>query len=383
LQGSFAAEAGAAGPRAWRAGPQLAGGALLPALALGLLLGLWLLRFLLPDLHGLFVFALIPVTLIAMMFGWRGGVVAALSTSVLFAIWAAGRGDVAGIETVGEPLVLFAMGLVAGYYAHGALGDYDLERQALRRDLQRAIGEGQLVLHYQPIVSAEDGRATAVEALVRWEHPTRGMIRPDLFIPAAERDMESIRALTLHTIELAARFARDELPESSIRVAVNLSPAALADRRLPEEIGRVIDRSGIGPGRLEVEITETAFVIGEAAVVNAIQRMRAAGVGSIVLDDFGVGHSSLTRLRTLPIDGLKIDRALAGDLARRESEVIVTSIMEMAHGLGLPVTAEGVEDERTKRRLGELGCDSIQGYGVSPPLEAHDLTLWLAATHTA
>ena len=322
-------------------------GRALPVLALVLLVALWVVRYVQPDVHGLFVFAVIPVALIAMMFGWRGGFVAALLTSGVFLTWALGRSDVTGVEYVGEPLVLFVIGIVAGYYAHGALGDYDMARQSLRRDLTRAIASGDLVLHYQPIVRTIDGHPLAVEALVRWEHPTRGTIRPDLFIPAAERDTESIRALTLHTIALAAAFARDRL-DPAIRVAVNLSPAALGDPRLPEDIGAVIRRTGLEAGRLEVEITETAFVIGEDAVTEAIDRIRQLGIGSVVLDDFGVGHSSLTRLRALAIDGLKIDRALAGDLARKESEVIVTSVMEMAHGLGLPVTAEGVEDDATR-----------------------------------
>jgi EAL domain-containing protein (putative c-di-GMP-specific phosphodiesterase class I) len=354
-------------------------GRTLPALAVLLLVALWVVRFAQPDVHGLFVFAVIPVALIAMMFGWRGGLLAALLTSGVFLVWALTRSDVSGIEYVGEPLVLFVIGIVAGYYAHGALGDYDLERQALRRDLTRAIAGGELILHYQPIVRTTDGVPLAVEALVRWEHPTRGTIRPDLFIPAAERDPESIRALTLHTIEQAALFARDQLDDLPIRVAVNVSPAALGDARLPDDIGAVIRRSGVAAGRLEVEITETAFVIGEEAVGEAIARLRELGVGSVVLDDFGVGHSSLTRLRALANDGLKIDRALAGDLARPESEVIVASVMEMAHGLGLPVTAEGVEDDFTRARLIELGCDSVQGFGVSPPLTPAELSEWLAA----
>ena len=276
-----------------------------------------------------------------------------------------------------EPLAFFMLGSLTGFYAHGALGDYDLARQALRRDLQQAIDKGHLVLHYQPIVAIEHGTTVAVEALVRWEHPERGRIGPDRFIPAAERDPATILALTLHTLELAARFARDRLDRLPIRVAVNLSPAALADPELPEKMAAVLKEADLPADRIEVEITETAFVIGEEAVSELINRIRALGIGSIVLDDFGVGHSSLARLRALELDGLKIDRALAGDLERRESEVIVKAIMEMAHGLGMPVTAEGVEDDETRARLKGLGCDHIQGYGVSPPLPGDDILVWL------
>ncbi|MEA2347729.1 MAG: hypothetical protein QOG62_1516 [Thermoleophilaceae bacterium] len=349
----------------------------LPLLALVLLLGVSGARFVAPEAHDVLLFALIPIGLFAVMYGWRGGLLSATWTVGVYLVWAFGRHDLQPLEYLAQPLAFFMVGSIAGFYAHGALGDYDLQRQALRRELQHAIEAGHLVLHYQPIVGIEHGAIIALEALVRWQHPKRGMIGPNDFIPAAERDPATIQALTLHTLELAARFARDRLDRHPIRVAVNLSPAALADPRLPEKIGEALAAGGGGGDRIEVEITETAFVIGEEAVAEMIEQIRALGIGSIVLDDFGVGHSSLARLRALKLDGLKIDRALAGDLERRESEVIVKAIMEMAHGLGMPVTAEGVEDEKTRSRLRELGCDNIQGYGVSPPLPEDEIIAWL------
>ncbi len=352
----------------------------LPVLAILLLAVVTVLRLALPDARDILLFALVPIGLLAMMYGLRGGVAAATWSVAVHLVWAFSQEDIAPLEYVAQPLAFFILGSLAGYYAHGALGDYDLARQALRRDLQNAIEQGHLVLHYQPIVAIEHGTTVAVEALVRWQHPERGMIRPDDFIPAAERDPATIRALTLHTIELAARFARDRLGPYPIRMAVNLSPAALADLELPERIGEALTAADLPADRIEVEITETAFVIGEEAVAELIGRIHALGIGSIVLDDFGVGHSSLARLRALELDGLKIDRALAGDLGRRESEIIVQAILAMAHGLGMPVTAEGVEDEETRAHLRKLGCDQIQGYGVSPPLPEDEIVDWLDRT---
>jgi EAL domain-containing protein (putative c-di-GMP-specific phosphodiesterase class I) len=365
--------------RGWPRGPTYrARTPALPLAAVALLVAVWALRFLQPDVHGLLLLALVPIALLAMMFGWSGGVAAAAATAAVSLAWAAAQEDISGFEYAAEPIAFFALGTVAGLYAHGALGDYDLTRQALRRELERAIRAGQLILHYQPIVSCADGETVAVEALVRWQHPRRGTIAPDLFIPAAERDPASIRALTLHTVELAAEFARTRLDGSEIRVAVNLSPAALDDPDLPDEIERVVSRSGLAPSRVELEITETAFSTDEASVVRALARLRELGVGRVVLDDFGVGHSSLARLRALAIDGLKVDRALAADAGRHESEVIVRAIVEMAHGLGLPVTAEGVEDDDVRERVTALGCDAVQGFGIGDPMPAAELEAWLA-----
>ena len=375
---SFSGDSTTASRGPLRVGPRLSQEPVaLPLLAILLLAILSVLRFVFPDAKDILLLAVVPIALLAVMYGWRGGLLAAAWTVAVHLIWAVGQESLTPLEYVAEPLAFFLLGSLNGFYAHGALGDYDLARQALRRDLQQAIDKGHLVLHYQPIVAIEHGTTVAVEALVRWKHPERGMIGPDRFIPAAERDPATILALTLHTLELAARFARDRLGLLPIRVAVNLSPAALADPELPEKMAAVLKEADLPADRIEVEITETAFVIGEEAVSELINRIRALGIGSIVLDDFGVGHSSLARLRALELDGLKIDRALAGDLERRESEVIVKAIMEMAHGLGMPVTAEGVEDDQTRAHLTSLGCDHIQGYGVSPPLPGDDILVWL------
>ncbi len=260
------------------------------------------------------------------MFGARGGLAAALFASVVFLAWAIGH-HVSGVDYVDEPLAFFTLGAVTGIFAHGTLGDYDVARHRLRRRILRAIGEGQIVMHYQPVVDGASGRTIAVEALARWSAPGEELIAPASFIPAAEQDRNTILALTVHTFEAAATYARDHLVPKAIPVAVNLSPAALEDEGLPDEIGRVLRDTGLDPDNLEIEITETAFAEDADVVVAATNRIKQLGVGTILLDDFGVGQSSLARLGGLRVDALKIDRELVRDIARPEYEAVIRSIV--------------------------------------------------------
>jgi EAL domain-containing protein (putative c-di-GMP-specific phosphodiesterase class I) len=348
----------------------------LPVLAVAALIGVSVLRFV-TNAPGEELLAVVPIALLGMMFGPRGGVLAALCASVVFLVWAAGH-DVSTLDYVDEPLAFFTLGLVGGFYANGALGDYDLERHRLRRRLLRAIARGEIVMHYQPVVELARGLPLAVEALARWQAPGDPIVAPAAFIPAAERDPSTIRALTLHTFEQAATYAAERLGDSSIPVSVNLSAAVLESRQVPHEIGRILRRSGLAPERLYVEITETAFAEEEATVAVAIERIRELGVGMVLLDDFGVGQSSLARLGSFQIDALKIDIELVRNLQRPEYQAVVRAIVELAHGLGLTVVAEGVEDARTGDELREMGCDAVQGFHLSPPLPGKDIGSWLS-----
>jgi EAL domain-containing protein (putative c-di-GMP-specific phosphodiesterase class I) len=207
----------------------------------------------------------------------------------------------------------------------------------------------------------------------RWQPPDSELILPLAFIPTAEADPHTIRAFTLHTFELAATYASENLGESRIRVAVNLSPAVLRGGRIPAELGRVLRSTGLAPELLDVEITEEAFAEDPEKVAAAIEGIKGLGVGMVMLDDFGVGHSSLARLGALKVDALKIDRELVTGWQRPEYEAVIRSIIELAHGLNLTVIAEGVEDARTQDELRELGCDATQGFYMSPPLPGEDL----------
>jgi EAL domain-containing protein (putative c-di-GMP-specific phosphodiesterase class I) len=357
--------------------PRLRNTLALPLLAVAALAGVSVLRFVINGAPGEELLAVVPIALLGVMFGPRGGLLAALCASAVFLAWAAGH-DVSTLDYVDEPLAFFTLGLVAGFYAHGALGDYDLERHRLRRRLLRAIERGEIVMHYQPVVDVARGVPLAVEALARWQVPGDRLIAPAAFIPAAERDPSTIQALTLYTFEQAASYASERLADTSIPVAVNLSAAVLESHRVPHEIGRILRRTGLAPERLYIEITETAFAEEEATVAAAIERLKELGVGMVLLDDFGVGQSSLARLGSFQIDALKIDIELIRNLRRPEYQAVVRSIVELAHALGLTVVAEGVEDAHTDDELREMGCDALQGFHLSPPLPGEDVDLWLS-----
>jgi EAL domain-containing protein (putative c-di-GMP-specific phosphodiesterase class I) len=224
----------------------------------------------------------------------------------------------------------------------------------------------------------------AVEALVRWRHPRHGLIRPDRFLSPVE-DTDVMWPFTLAVFELAAAQVRrwrdgDEL---ELRVAVNVSAATLADRRLPEEIQRVLTKHGLPGDALEIEVTEGAVMQDPAAATKILERLTELGVSVIAIDDFGTGYSSLARLHELPLDTLKIDQSFVMRMAREDDDTVVRSIVELAHALGLSVIAEGVEDDAVWARLAQLGCDYVQGYGLTPPLPPEELTRWLEADEPA
>ena len=255
---------------------------------------------------------------------------------------------------------------------------YDPRRVALLRDLQRAIDEGQLRLEFQPIADARTGDVRTVEALIRWYHPERGRIPPDRFIPDAERT-EAIVPLTLHVFELALQqIARWRMQGIELRVAVNVSGAGLLDPSLPGHISALASRLGVWPSSLEVEVTEGAVMEDPVGASEILRELTELGLGVIAIDDFGTGYSSLARLHELPLDTLKIDQSFVRRMSRDGEDTVVRSIIELAHALRLGVIAEGVEDDDTWGRLRALGCDYIQGYGLSEPLPADEFTEWLS-----
>jgi EAL domain-containing protein (putative c-di-GMP-specific phosphodiesterase class I) len=255
---------------------------------------------------------------------------------------------------------------------------YDPRRVELVRELRQALKRDELRLHFQPIADAETRRVTSVEALVRWEHPRHGTVRPDRFISMVE-GTDVMWPFTLRVFELVVRQCRRWQADGlDLRVAVNVSGGTLADRRLAEEVERLLGRHEVRPDALEIEVTEGAVMRDPEAATRVLRRITGLGIGVIAIDDFGTGYSSLARLHELPLDTLKIDQSFVMRMAREGDETVVRTIIELAHALEMTVIAEGVEDEATWERLAALGCDFVQGYALTRPLPPDELSDWLA-----
>ncbi len=249
------------------------------------------------------------------------------------------------------------------------------ERLALVGELRRAIERDELILHYHPKVDLVRGELVGVEALLRWPHPVRGLVPPDEFIPLAEQT-GLIQPLTLWVLEAALK-QRSEWQDTGpqVPVAVNLSMRNLHDLHLPDTVGELLQKWGGEPDWLVLEITESSLMADPERARQILARLCSMGV-RIAIDDFGTGYSSLAYLKRLPVHELKIDRSFVQQMSHGDA-VIVRSTIGLGHDLGLTVVAEGVEDEATLHRLRSFACDVVQGYFVSRPLSAAQLSAWL------
>lgn len=253
-----------------------------------------------------------------------------------------------------------------------AMSEAARARLALVSDLAAAVGTRQFELVYMPLRTAEDLRVRGYEALLRWRHPLHGPIPPMDFIPVAE-ESGLIVPIGLWVLEQACRDALAWAPDT--RLAVNVSPIQLASPSLVDSVMDVLQRVGLPPHRLELEITESVLARDPAAARAMLQRLRAAGV-RIAIDDFGVGYSSMAQLRELPFDSLKLDQSFAAALlqesAREMTRSIIASVVQLARSMHLTVIAEGVEVEEQRDLLRSLGCTLLQGYlfGRPRPIEA-------------
>ena len=245
------------------------------------------------------------------------------------------------------------------------------ERLLILADLREALDRDELLLHYQPKVSLADGSVVGVEALVRWEHPERGMVPPVQFVPLAEHT-GLIGPLTGWVLARALRDARDWWDRGHrISVAVNLSVANLVDPDLPALVARLLAETRLPPSALELEITESVLMTEPDRALRTLTLLRSMGA-KLAVDDYGTGHSSLAYLHQLPLNTLKIDRSFVAGMAS-EGGVIVRSTVDLAHSLGLDVVAEGIEDQRTAIALRALGCDLGQGYHYARPVPVEDM----------
>ncbi|MDB2386004.1 EAL domain-containing protein [Shewanella sp.] len=253
-----------------------------------------------------------------------------------------------------------------------------LERLQLVNDLKSAIETHELVLFYQPKLDLKLNQVTHVEALVRWMHPMRGMISPDTFIPIAEKTGQ-MNALTRWVIiEAISQYHRWRQEGITLSIAVNISAENLKDEFFCQWVLDIIKQHNMPISALTLEITEDAVVADPATAIRQLSVLRQYGL-ALSIDDYGTGYSSLTQLKRLPVDELKIDRTFVQQLMNSgDDRIIVSSTLQLAHSLGLSVVAEGVEDQATLNWLTERGCEMAQGFYLSKPMEASLMGAWLA-----
>jgi diguanylate cyclase (GGDEF)-like protein len=254
---------------------------------------------------------------------------------------------------------------------------YSARRLSLISDLARALDERTLELHYQPQADPRTGRVTGVEALLRWRHPVWGSVSPDEFVPLAEHT-GLIRPLTRFVIETAVQqCATWRAAGTPVQIAANVSMRNLLEPELADSVARLLVRNNLPASLLKLEVTESAIVSDPERAVTALERMVDLGL-SVSVDDFGTGYSSLTRLRSLPVHEVKIDREFVRHLRHSSEDLaIVRAVINLGHDLGLRVVAEGVEDEESWRLLEELDCDLVQGYLLARPMPESEMTRWL------
>jgi EAL domain-containing protein (putative c-di-GMP-specific phosphodiesterase class I) len=261
--------------------------------------------------------------------------------------------------------------------ANNVLAQLDLES-----DLWRAVERDELEVHYQPEINIGSGQITGFEALVRWRHPVRGLLKPESFIGLAEEN-GALREIGLWVIEQACkqwqRWQHIFESEAPVIVSVNLSLRQLEEPDLVERVRDILAENGMEASNLKLEITESALLTEMPSVVSQLGRLRAMGV-RLAIDDFGTGYSSLTYLKNLPVHSVKIDQSFVRNMEEDDASLlIVQAIVTLAHDLGLDVTAEGVETRKQLDHLEKLGCDRGQGFYLSEPLPAETIDALLQA----
>ena len=254
------------------------------------------------------------------------------------------------------------------------LGEDAVERFEIEKDMRSGVQNNEFRLYYQPKIGFSTGKMLGVEALIRWHHPTLGVLGPDRFIPIAEAT-NFILPLGKWVIEEACRQSKawQDAKMPLFPIAVNLSVNQLADQSLAKHVSEVLRNTGANPAMIELEITETAIMRNLEEAIVILESFRALGV-RLAIDDFGTGYSSLAYLKKLPVDILKVDRAFVKDLPHNRDDLAITrAVIAMAHGLSMKVVAEGVEEKEQFDTLRDEGCDEFQGFYCSPAMQSHDL----------
>jgi len=250
------------------------------------------------------------------------------------------------------------------------------DRDELAQELAVAIHDHQLALYYQPLVSLGSDGVEGLEALVRWPHPTRGLLGPGNFIPVAEETGLIValgRWVADEALRQLAEWSAADPRWARLLMHVNVSARQLDEPGYVDEVRASIERWGIEPNRVMLELTESILMADSPLSREAIKSLHASGA-RLVLDDFGTGYASLTYLRRFPLQGIKVDRSFVAGLGHRsEDEAIVRAVVQLGRSLGLDVVAEGVETAEQERLLRELGCDSAQGYHFARPVPADEV----------
>jgi EAL domain-containing protein (putative c-di-GMP-specific phosphodiesterase class I) len=253
------------------------------------------------------------------------------------------------------------------------------ERRMLEADMKHALQRGEFVIYYQPIIDVHTEVMTGCEALIRWNHPTRGLVPPNSFIQLAE-ETGMITSIGEWVLKRACRDAM--LLPGRARIAVNVSPVQFRSPALPLHVVTALNESGLDPNRLELEITESLLLTHDETVLATLKQLRALGV-RIALDDFGVGYSSLGHLKTFEFDKIKIDRSFMVDIERVKEAAIVKAITDMSASLGITTVAEGVETASQMKRVREQGCTEVQGFYFSKPKPLAELLAQKSYLRTA
>ncbi len=270
-----------------------------------------------------------------------------------------------------------------GYEVYSVDHDpYNPVRLAMVGELKKGLQENQVLLHYQPKVDLETGKIVGAEALVRWQHPTRGLLPPAEFVPMAEHT-GLIKPLSRYVLNMALSQCREWRDEGmDLKVSVNLSTRDLLDPHLPQDVSQLLSRWRLPASSVELEITESTMMVDPQRSLEVLKRLHNMGI-ALSIDDFGTGYSSLSYLKELPVNELKIDRTFVEAMtSNRGDAFIVRSTIDLAHNLSLQVVAEGVEDQATMDELAGLGCNVAQGFHLSRPLPPQDFTTWLASSGT-
>jgi len=271
-----------------------------------------------------------------------------------------------------------AKGRQSGVEVYDAEQDQNSRRRlSLLSELRSAITSGEVVLYYQPKLDLMTDQVTGFEALVRWHHPTFGLISPEEFVPFAEHT-GLIKPLTTFVIRTAVEQAKEWLATGAdLDIAVNLSARSLHDGAITEEVAAALAELGLPPARLRLEITESSIMADPARAKRVLEHLDSMGV-QLAIDDFGTGYSSLAYLQSLPVREVKIDRSFVlRVLDSPRDRVIIRSTIDLTRHLGLRSTAEGIETLEAQRWLCAAGCDEGQGFHIASPMSAADATEWL------
>jgi diguanylate cyclase (GGDEF)-like protein len=302
------------------------------------------------------------------------GIALRVDGSIGVALFPEHAGDASGLLQRADVAMYLAKERRTGVELYDAgLDRHTTDQLALAGQLRGAIATGQLVVMHQPKVDLGSGAVVSTEALVRWQHPTEGLLSPAVFLPLAEQT-NAMGPLALEVLELALRDAAAWRRSGvELEVAVNLAAANLLDVELPGIVATALKRHGLPASALRFEVTETSVLADAERCVSVLEGLRGLGVG-LSLDDFGTGHASLSRLATLPVDELKIDRSFITHVATDgASRAIARTIVDLGRSLGLRVVAEGIEDDEALAVVRALGCDAAQGFGLGRPMPAAEV----------